>query len=101
MLAERVERMAYTPAELGAALGLSRKAIYRAIASGELRAARICGGSRLVVPIDAAREWLEGSVVTVAPIAALGMPAPPRRRVSPRPLSAALELLDLREPAQP
>ena len=40
-----VERLAFTPAEVAAAFGLSRKAIYRAIASGELRAARVCGGS--------------------------------------------------------
>jgi excisionase family DNA binding protein len=53
-----VERLAYTPRELAAAFGLSRKAIYRAIASGELAAARVCCGSRLLVPVEEARAWV-------------------------------------------
>ena len=101
MLAERVERMAYTPAELGAALGLSRKAIYRAIGSGELRAARICNGSRLVIPLDAVRDWIEHNAVNVVPVPLPGIPRPVRRRSALRPLGAALERLDLREPGRP
>jgi hypothetical protein len=31
---------------------------YRAIASGELSAARVCGGSRLLVPAEEARAWV-------------------------------------------
>jgi excisionase family DNA binding protein len=58
-----IERLAYTPAELARAAGLSRKAIYRAIEQGELRAARVCGGSRLLIPAEAASEWLEYNVV--------------------------------------
>ena len=101
MVAQRIERMAYTPAELGAALGLSRKAIYKAIGSGELRAARICDGSRLVIPLDAASDWIEHNAVTVAPVPLPGIPRPARRRIAPRPLGAALERLDLREPGRP
>lgn len=53
------ERLAYSPGELAEAFGLSRKAIYRAIETGELRAARVCRGSRLLVPASEASEWIE------------------------------------------
>src|SRR3954449_9324594 len=59
----RVERLAYSPAEIAAAAGLSRKAIYRAIENGELRAAKVCSGSRLLIPADAAREWIDRNLV--------------------------------------
>lgn len=59
-----VERLAYTPAEIAAAAGLSRKAIYRAIENGELRAAKVCNGSRLLIPREAAREWIERNLVS-------------------------------------
>ena len=59
-----MDRLAYTPAELAAAAGLSRKAIYRAIENGELRAAKVCSGSRLLIPSEAAREWIDGNLVT-------------------------------------
>jgi excisionase family DNA binding protein len=65
-----VERLAYTPAEVAAAFGLSRKAIYRAIASGELQAARVCCGSRLLVPAEEARAWVARNLM---------VPAAPRR----------------------
>ena len=58
-----IDRLAYTPAEVAAASGLSRKAIYRAIANGELQASKVCGGSRLLIPAGAAREWLDANVV--------------------------------------
>lgn len=60
----RMERLAFTPAEIAAAAGLSRKAIYRAIETGELRAARVCNGSRLLIPADAAQQWIELNLVT-------------------------------------
>jgi excisionase family DNA binding protein len=47
------ERLAYRPAELAALVGLSTKAIYRAIERGELQAARVANGSRLLVPAAA------------------------------------------------
>ena len=59
-----MERLAYTPAEIAEAAGLSRKAIYHAIDTGELRAARVCNGSRLLIPVDAAQQWLELNIVT-------------------------------------
>ena len=59
-----VERIAYTPAEVAAAFGLSRKAIYRAIANGELAAARVCCGSRLLVPVEEAREWVGRDLIS-------------------------------------
>jgi excisionase family DNA binding protein len=61
-----VERLAYTPAEIAAAFGLSRKAIYRAIASGDLRAARVCCGSRLLVPAEEARAWVARNLMPPA-----------------------------------
>jgi excisionase family DNA binding protein len=86
-------RMAYSPAEVAAAYGLSRRAIYRAIASGELRAARVCGGRRLLVPAEEAREWVERNLLEAQSVPTL----PPRslqggRRS--RPLQAALAELD-------
>ena len=58
-----VGRVAFTPAEIAKAAGLSRKAIYRAIENGELRAAKVCGGSRLLVPYEAVSEWLDSHLV--------------------------------------
>jgi excisionase family DNA binding protein len=58
-----VERLAYSPAEVAAAFGLSRRAIYRAIATGELRAARVCAGSRLLVPADEAQAWVDRNLM--------------------------------------
>jgi excisionase family DNA binding protein len=39
-------------------VGLSAKAIYRAIERGELAAARVANGSRLLIPATAAETWL-------------------------------------------
>jgi excisionase family DNA binding protein len=75
-----IDRLAYTPAEIAAAAGLSRKAIYRAIENGELRAAKVCSGSRLLIPSEAAREWIDGNLVT--PRGALGSDRRPE--ASPR-----------------
>lgn len=58
------ERLAYRPAELAAMVGLSAKAIYRAIWRGELQAAKIANGSRLLIPAKAAEEWLIDNAVT-------------------------------------
>ena len=57
------ERLAYRPAELAALVGLSTKAIYRAIERGELRAVKVANGSRLLIPASATDEWLEVSAV--------------------------------------
>jgi excisionase family DNA binding protein len=74
-----MDRLAYTPAEVAAAAGLSRKAIYRAIENGELRAAKVCSGSRLLIPSEAAREWIDGNLVTPR-----GAPCSRRLEASPR-----------------
>jgi excisionase family DNA binding protein len=58
-----IDRLAYSPAEIAAAAGLSRKAIYRAIASGELQASKVCGGSRFLIQAGAARDWLDANLV--------------------------------------
>jgi excisionase family DNA binding protein len=57
------ERLAYRPAELAAMVGLSAKAIYRAIWRGELQAAKIANGSRLLIPAEAAEAWLLDNAV--------------------------------------
>jgi excisionase family DNA binding protein len=80
-----MERLAFTPAEIAAAAGLSRKAIYRAIQTGELRGARVCSGSRLLIPADAARDWIELHIVMprkpTSPPQPDGRPRPDRRGV--------------------
>lgn len=91
-------RLAYRPAELAGLVGLSCKAIYRAIERGELRAARVANGSRLLIPVGEAEAWLAESLVE-------GREAPrveerPRRRARGagrlRPLGDAIAELDLR-----
>jgi excisionase family DNA binding protein len=91
MSAEPRERLAYRPAELAAMVGLSAKAIYRAIARGELRAAKVANGSRLLIPADAAEHWLIGD-----PVAPAGRALGSRRRASSRrrPLGDALAELE-------
>jgi excisionase family DNA binding protein len=90
---EGVERLAYSPAEVAAAFGLSRKAIYRAIASGELRAARVCHGSRLVIPADEAQAWVQRNLPQRASEPAVrGLGVNGGR--SARPLRAALAELE-------
>jgi excisionase family DNA binding protein len=88
---EGVERLAYSPAEVAAAFGLSRKAIYRAIASGELQAARVCGGSRLLVPAEEARAWVARNLTERAPQLRIAMDLAPRRAARHTPLRDALE----------
>jgi excisionase family DNA binding protein len=83
--------LAYTPAEVAAAFGLSRKAIYRAIASGELQAARVCGGSRLLVPAAEARAWVARNLTGPAPELRLSIDLAPRRAARHTPLRDALE----------
>jgi excisionase family DNA binding protein len=88
------ERLAYRPAELAAMVGLSAKAIYRAIARGELRAAKIANGSRLLIPAEAAESWLLANAA-VQP----DRPAEPRspHRATRRPLADALSRIEGRE----
>lgn len=84
-----MERLAYSPAEVAAAFGLSRRAIYRAIASGELRAARVCRGSRLLVPAEEAHAWVERNLLMSEAASAAPRPAACGGRSS-GPLRAAL-----------
>lgn len=62
------------PDDVAAHCGLSRKAVYRAIERGELRAFRLC--SRLRIRPDDVTAWLEASVVNRrTPDHALRLPA--------------------------
>ncbi len=51
-----------SPEEVARRCGLSRKAVYRAIERGELKAFRLC--SRLRIDPDAVDAWLEANIVT-------------------------------------
>jgi excisionase family DNA binding protein len=78
-------RVAYSPAEVAELLGLSRKAIYRAIERGELVASRVTNRLR-VRPADI-EAWLDAGRIerrsTVAPPLPL-TPLPGRRVASLR-----------------
>jgi excisionase family DNA binding protein len=49
---------AYAPKRFAVDFGLSRSQVYELIYSGELRAVR--SGKRLLIPRQAAEEWLAG-----------------------------------------
>jgi len=84
-------RLAYRPAELASSVGLSAKAVYRAIARGELGAVRVANGRRLLIPVECAREWLAAE--RVAPPGLPEIPADSRRSDEARPLRSALASL--------
>jgi excisionase family DNA binding protein len=68
-------------------VGLSAKAIYRAIERGELRAAKVANGSRLLIPAESAESWLQTSAVGPAErVTGRRSSRPPSRR----PLAEAL-----------
>ena len=58
--------------------GLSRKAVYRAVERGELKAFRLC--SRLRIDPGAVEAWLEGNVVEPSGRAAIPRDPPLRLR---------------------
>ena len=95
------ERLAYRPVELARLVGLSCKAIYRAIERGELRAAKVSNGSRLLIPVAEAEEWLERSLVEIEPSPSLPSPRrrPRRRGRGLRPLGDAIRELELDRPS--
>jgi excisionase family DNA binding protein len=82
--------VAYSPAEVARACGLSRKAIYRAISTGELQAARVCGGSRLLISSEEVGAWMARSVAPVESPARPEIDLSPRRGVR-TPLRDALQ----------
>ncbi len=86
-----MKRLAYRPAELAAMVGLSAKAIYRAIERGELRAAKVANGSRLLIPAESAESWLETSAPTSAERVSGRRSSRPRLR---RPLAEALSRVE-------
>lgn len=81
-------RLAYRPSELASLVGLSTKAIYRAIERGELRAAKVANGTRLLIPARAAADWL--TTASDRSGAAERASKPSRKRSDHRPLSDAL-----------
>lgn len=58
-MAEHPEQRLLAPDEVARLCGLSRKAVYRAIERGELRASRLC--SRLRIRPDDVDEWIEAN----------------------------------------
>ena len=85
------ERLAYRPVELAAMVGLSTKAIYRAVERGELAAAKVANGTRLLIPAEAADDWLARNAVV--PTARVGATDGLRRRNTGGPLGDALARL--------
>jgi excisionase family DNA binding protein len=84
-------RLAYRPAELAAMVGLSTKAIYRAVERGELEAAKVANGTRLLIPAEAAEAWLARNAVV--PTARVEPADGARTRRAGRPLGDALARL--------
>lgn len=57
MTTEKTERMAYTVGDAAAAISISRRMLYREMAAGRLKFAKI--GKRRIIPANAIREFLE------------------------------------------
>lgn len=86
-------RLAYRPAELAGSVGMSAKAVYRAIGRGELRAVRVANGTRLLIPADCAREWLHGERLGPDPLPSVPSFGGRGRSREARPLRSALASL--------
>lgn len=71
----RPDRRLLRPDEVAAICGLSRKAVYRAIERGELRASKLC--SRLRITAEELDRWIEASQIEPA-----RLPEPRPMRVS-------------------
>jgi excisionase family DNA binding protein len=69
------QRVLLTVRDVADVTGLSDRAIYHAVARGELRALRVC--SRIRIPQEWFDEWLERAVVEPEP--AFVMPPVPLR----------------------
>jgi excisionase family DNA binding protein len=76
-----------SPEDVARACGLSRRAVYRAIARGELRAARLC--NRLRIDPAELERWI--AVHTLAPPAPRPTPARPARAAAFGSLRAMLD----------
>lgn len=59
-----IEKMALTPEELAGALGVSLSTAYNLIRTGRIRFTRV--GKRILVPISAVEEFLNGKEVARA-----------------------------------
>jgi excisionase family DNA binding protein len=80
-----------SPEEVARACGLSRRAVYRAIARGELRAARLC--NRLRVQPAEVERWIGEQ--TVAPeVSVSGRPCASADAAVPGSLRALLDRTD-------
>lgn len=77
-----------SPEEVAHICGLSRRAVYRAIARGELRAARLC--HRLRVHPEELDRW----IAEETPSTTLPMSRPARRSVPPARRGSLRALLD-------
>lgn len=54
---ERVERLAWTVAEVVERTRIGRNEIYRAVDTGELKAVKI--GRRIILPVESVKRWLD------------------------------------------
>src|SRR4051812_20635273 len=71
-------RDALSPREVAQRTGLSYHAVLREIHRGALQAKQVCDGSRILIPIDAYRAWLEPSEIESTQ-SAVGRPRRRRR----------------------
>jgi excisionase family DNA binding protein len=86
-------RQLLTVAEVGQVAGLSTNAVYRAIASGELRASKLRGRLRVLrSDVDA---WIDAARVPASRL------EPPRRGPAPKPRAHTRQGRGLRELLQP
>jgi excisionase family DNA binding protein len=70
---DQPDRRLLRPDEVASLCGLSRKAVYRAIERGELRASKLC--SRLRIVPDDVERWIEANQLAVR-----ARPTPPPSR---------------------
>jgi excisionase family DNA binding protein len=63
-----------SPEEVARRCGLSRKAVYRAIERGELKASRLC--SRLRLRAEDVDSWIEANVLIPRAAARISAPRP-------------------------
>jgi excisionase family DNA binding protein len=63
-----------SPEEVARRCGLSRKAVYRAIERGELKASRLC--SRLRLRVEDVDSWIEGNVLIPRAAPRISAPGP-------------------------
>jgi len=58
MLTQTIERLAYSPQEAAASVGLSVSTIYNLVKSGKLKAFKCEGGRKILIPANNLRSFI-------------------------------------------